>query len=323
MDRLPLQFLPLLADGNSTLARRDLLLAWTWEAAVLIGLALAVGLYFRGIHRLWQRAGVGRGVRIWQVAAYAGGITTVFIALISPLDALSADLFAAHMVQHLLLILVAAPLLVAGGPMLPFLWALPEPWRRDAGRMSRTRGLRGLWRVLKRPPVAWLLAAGALWLWHLPLLYQAALRDVNVHALEHAFLLGTALLFWYVLAEQTGRRRRQYGPAIVYVLTMGLQSSILGVVIAFSRPWYPAYAATTALWHLTPAEDQQIAGLTMWIPAGALYLFAVLALIVRWFAADEAAAARIERPELRSCPRLEDGLTVPVDREAIGLPEAN
>ncbi len=323
MARLPLQVPAVVVEGSSTLAQRNLLLAWTWEAAVLVGLVLALGLYFRGIHRLWQRAGAGRGVRVWRVVAFAGGITTVFIALISPLDALSADLFAAHMVQHLLLVLVAAPLLVAGAPMLPVLWALPESWRRRAGRMSRTRGLRGPWRVLRRPPVAWLLAAGVLWLWHLPLLYQAALRNEDIHALEHACLLGTALLFWYVLAEQTGRRHRQYGPAIVYVLTMGLQSSILGVVIAFSRPWYPAYAATTALWHLTPAEDQQIAGLTMWIPAGAIYLLAVLALVVRWILADETAAVRSERQELHSRLRQAEGLGVTVERDAIGLPEAS
>lgn len=323
MNTISPQLPSLLADGGTTVTRRNLLAAWTWEVAVLIGLALAAGLYLRGIHRLWQRAGAGRGVRVWQVVAYAGGVTAIFVALISPLDALSAQLFAAHMVQHLLLILVAAPLLVAGAPRLPFLWALPESWRRRTGRWSRSRGLRGVLRVLTRPPVAWLLAAAVLWLWHLPLLYQAALRNENIHAIEHACLLGTALLFWHVLAEQTGRRHRHYGAAIVYLLTMGLQSSVLGVAIAFSRPWYPAYAATTALWQLTPAEDQQIAGLTMWIPAGAIYLVAVLALIVRWIAADEADAIRRERPRLRSELQPETGSAAPVESDrASALSEA-
>ncbi len=314
---------PLMAGADIPLVHRNLLVAWTWEIAVLLSLVLATGLYFCGIHRLWQRAGAGHGVRTWQAAAYAGGLATVFVALISPLDALSADLFAAHMVQHLLLILVAAPLLVVGAPLLPFLWALPESWRRRTGRLSRARGIRSTWRVLGNPPVAWMLAAGVLWLWHLPVLYQAALRDGTIHAIEHFCLLGTALLFWYVLAEQTGRRRRRYGMAIVYVLTMGLQSSILGVLIAFSQPWYPAYTATTALWHLTPAEDQQIAGLTMWIPAGVIYLLAVLALIVRWIGTDEAAAAHTERPGYRLHSRQAEVVSVPIDREAVGLQEAS
>ena len=292
MDSMFLHRVTSLPGVDTALTPRRLWAAWTWEPLVLLSLALAAGLYCRGYNRLWQRAGTGRGVRAWQVEAYGAGIAVVFIALVSPLDALSSDLFAAHMVQHLLLMLVAAPLIVAGRPQTAMLWALSQPGRQRLGRWSRWPGLRGSWQILRRPPAAWLLATAALWLWHLPVLYQAALRSENVHALEHACLLGTALLFWYVLAEQSGGRRRRYGATIAYVLSMALQSSVLGVVLVFSRPWYPAYAATTAAWNLTPAEDQQIAGLIMWIPAGAIYLIAVLAVIVRWAAADEAAAGR-------------------------------
>ncbi|MHB8577244.1 MAG: cytochrome c oxidase assembly protein [Dehalococcoidia bacterium] len=283
---------------------------------MLISIGLAAFFYVRGLRTIWPRAGTGHGVRVWQAAAYAAGMATLCVALVSPLDALSADLFAAHMVQHLLLILVAAPLLVASEPLLPLLWVLPRPWRRRAGRLSRRPWFAGLWRTLCRPPVAWLLAAAVLWLWHLPVLYQAALRNGTMHAFEHACLLGTALLFWYVLAQQTARRRHRYGAGIVYVLTMAFQSSILGIVLAFSRPWYPAYAATTQLWHLTPAEDQQIAGLIMWIPAGVVYLLAVLALIVRWVAADEAAAPRLERTDATARPRPAEAIVVGGDADS-------
>lgn len=304
IDGLPAQLVTHLSGASPALTPRQLWTAWSWEPLVLLSLAVPTALYWRGV-----RLSAGRGVKTWQIGAYAAGIAIVFIALVSPLDRLSLALFSAHMVQHLLLILVAAPLLVFGSPLLPMLWALPLSWRRRLGRGSRRPGFRGPWRTLSRPSVAWLLAAGTLWLWHLPVLYQAALHSENIHAVEHACLLVTALLFWYVLIGPGGRRRCGYAPAVAYLLAMAVQSSVLGVVLAFSQPWYPAYAASAAAWHLTPAEDQQIAGLIMWIPAGAIYLIAVLALIVRWLDADERDARRRERSGARPSTR-------PIERTA-------
>jgi putative membrane protein len=270
--------------------------SWSWDPLVLGSLLLTGWAYSVGVRVLWTRAGVGRGLSRWNVAAFSGGLLTLFVALISPLDGLSAALFSAHMVQHLLLILVAAPLLVAGRPLLALLWALPLRWRRRVSHAERQPTLAAFWRRLSHPAVAWLLAAVALWLWHLPLFYQAALRSNGLHAFEHVCLLATALLFWYVLIGAGGRQRCGYAAAVAYLLAMGAQSSVLGVVLAFSQPWYPAYAPSVAAWHLTLAQDQQIAGLIMWIPAGAIYLIAVLLLIVRWLTAEERAARRREQP---------------------------
>ncbi len=279
----------------------DLWGAWSWDPAVLAGIALAAGLYLRGLRALWRRAGAGHGARPWQTAAYAGGLVTLFVALVSPLDALGAALFSAHMVQHMLLILVAAPLLTLGAPLLPLLWALPRRSRRRLGRWwLRSRVARPLWRLLTLPAVVWTLHALALWLWHLPSLYQAALRVDGIHALEHLSFLGTALLFWWPVVQRQGRPRLGYGAAVLYLFTMAVQGSLLGILLTFARaPWYPAYADTTAPWGLTPLEDQQLAGLVMWIPAGTIYLVAILALFAAWLRESD----QSDEAELMAEPR--------------------
>ncbi len=146
---------PALAHGGPPPAPADLWGAWSWEPSVLLALALAAWAYARGLRALWRSAGLGRGVRTWQAAAYAGGLLTVFVALISPLDGLSSALFSAHMVQHLLLMLVAGPALILGAPLArqlgqeggevlpcviqkpgPFLLQTPE-YRQRAGGVAR------------------------------------------------------------------------------------------------------------------------------------------------------------------------------------------
>ncbi|MBI3964855.1 MAG: cytochrome c oxidase assembly protein [Chloroflexi bacterium] len=176
-----------LAHDGEPLAPHDLWSAWTLEPAVLLGLGLTVSVYVRGASALWRRAGPGRGLRGWQVTAFAGGLATLVIALVSPLDALSSSLLAAHMVQHLLLILVAAPLLVLGAPPVILLWAMPQPARRILGaRWKRARVARWSWHTLSHPIAVWITHAVVVWIWHLPVLYQAALRSASSHAAEHA-----------------------------------------------------------------------------------------------------------------------------------------
>jgi putative membrane protein len=264
----------------------------------LLSLALAAWAYARGVRALWRRAGAGRGIRPWQAAAFAGGLLTLFLALVSPLDALSAALFSAHMVQHLALILVAAPLLVLGAPLLPFLWALPVPARQAIGGWwKRASVLRIGWRALGQPLVVWVLHTAVVWLWHLPGPFQAALASEPVHALEHASFLGTALLFWWTVIHPGARERLGYGPGVLYVFAMSVQSGALGALITFaSTPWYPAYGESAPAWGLSPLEDQQLAGLIMWVPAGLVYLSAALVLLAAWLRAEEQAAQRGERP---------------------------
>lgn len=245
------------------------------EPSVLLGVVVAVGVYGRGVARLWSRAGRGRGVGVWQVAAFASGLLALLIALESPLDSLSADLFAVHMVQHLVLILVAGPLVVLGAPLLPILWALPEQARR---------GLGALWkhlRVFEQPGVAFALHSLALWAWHVPVLYAAAIDSRAVHILEHVTFLGTAILFWFAVLRPG---RSVVGLGVLLVFALALQSSILGALLAFSpTPWYTAHLTSATQWGLSPLEDQQIAGLSMWVPGGAIYLAAALGLFAAWF----------------------------------------
>jgi cytochrome c oxidase assembly factor CtaG len=216
--------------------------------------------------------------------AFWSGWGTLGVALISPVHALGTVLFAAHMVQHELLMLVAAPLLVLGRPLPRFLRALPLPWRRQLGTVSQS--LRHSWRALPHPLIAWILHAAALWVWHVPRLFQATLTSELAHACQHLSFFGTALYFWWALLH--GHQKLQdYGVAVLAVFTTALHSSLLGALLTLApTPWYAVYAHTAA-WGLTPLEDQQLGGLIMWIPAGAIYLLAALTLSVELLHAAE------------------------------------
>lgn len=284
----------------------DLWGAWSPEPAVLLGIGLSAWLYARGVGRLWARAGVGRGVRRWQFGAFVAGLLVLFVALVSPLDALGSALFSAHMVQHEVLILAAAPLLVLGVPLIPFLWALPQRWRRRLGRWAKARPVRSAWRALTHPVSAWVLHAAALWIWHAPALYQATLRSEAVHVAQHASFLGTALLFWWVLLHSGGRMG--YGVGVLYVFTTAVYGSMLGALLTFSpTPWYPAYAGSVEAWGLTLLEDQQLGGLIMWVPAGVVYVGAALALFAAWLRSVE---DRVRRAEGRRAVRAAAGLAL-------------
>lgn len=263
-------------------------LLWNADPAIVCGLLVFAGLFVFGTRKLWRHAGPGRGVRIGQALAGAAGLFTVAIALLSPLDRLAEYLFWVHMVQHMALILLAAPLLVLSRPIVPLLWALPRGMRRRLGRFwMRRNSVRAVAATLTLLPAAWLLSAATLWLWHAPALYQAALMDSATHALEHATFLGTAVLFWWAALDPHGGRRR-YGASVLAIVTMGVQNGVLGALITFSSlPWYGVYASRSVAWGLAPLEDQQLAGLVMWVPAGVVYLGAAAALFISWLAAFE------------------------------------
>lgn len=268
-----------LAHEGAPPAPHDLPGAWAADPAALTAVAAAALLYAAGLRRLQRRGGAPRR----RAAAFAAGLGAVAAALLSPLEGLSAALLSAHMVQHLLLILVAAPLLVLARPQVAWLLALPPGARRWLGRRARTDAGRATWHALSHPAVAWGLHAAAVWAWHLPGPYQAALRHDAVHALEHAVLLGTALLFWWPLLGARGRRRLDGGTAFLYLLAASLQGGALGALMTLApAPWYPAYAGTAPAWGLTPLQDQHLAGLLMWVPAGLWYGLAAGAVLVAW-----------------------------------------
>lgn len=251
--------------------------SWTWNADpwIIGGIGLAATLYSGGIIRLWRNSHTGGGVPVWRAACFAVGICTLVAALISPVDAISGELFSMHMVQHELMMLVAAPLLVCGRPLAVSIWAFAPDWRKRIGALIKLRAVQGPWQLLMLPSFAWLLHGVVLWAWHFPTLFQAGLASDFVHAVQHFSFLASALLFWASLIGPQLRMRS--GAGVIYILTTAIHTGMLGALLTFStKIWYPAYASTAPAWGLTVLEDQQLGGLIMWVPAGFILLLAGL-----------------------------------------------
>jgi putative membrane protein len=141
---------------------------------------------------------------------------------------------------------------------------------------------------------AWLGFTVALWAWHAPGLYQAALRDDAIHILEHLVFLLTAGLFWWALLKPTNAGEVRYGLAVPYLFTTALQSGILGALMTFtSQPWYAYYASRVGAWGLTPLQDQQLAGLIMWLPGGLVFTALTIAYFAAWLQALERRSLRL------------------------------
>jgi len=262
-------------------------------------LGLSAWLYARGLAEVWRRAGGRKGLRGWEAACFGAGWLTLAIAVASPLHPWGEILFSAHMAQHEVLILAAAPLLVLGRPLAVFLWALPPAARERVGEQAASRPVAAVWQTITGPLAVFVIHGLALWLWHAPALYQAALQNNAVHLAQHASFFGSAALFWWALVH--GRYGRMgYGVAVFYVFATALHSGVLGALLTFTpRLWYPIYAERAAVWGLSPLEDQQLAGLIMWVPSGALFVALGLGLFAAWLGESERRAAMGETERLR------------------------
>lgn len=270
---------------------------WTWDPLVIGVLVASAAIYTAGAVRMARRAGAATGLPR-QALAHGAGLVVLALALLSPLDRASDALFSAHMVQHELLMLVAAPLIVLGRPVAPAVWALPRRWRVRARRAARRPVLVQAWRILTAPAVALVLHAAARWLWHVPAAFEAALADDLIHALQHATFFGTAVLFWWTLIH--GRYGRAgYGVAVLFVFLTMLHSGLLAALLGLAdHPLYASHAAHTASWGIDPTRDQQRAGLFMWIPAGVVMTAIGLALLAAWLGQSARAIARSAHPGL-------------------------
>ncbi|MEP7245340.1 MAG: cytochrome c oxidase assembly protein [Gammaproteobacteria bacterium] len=256
---------------------------WSFEPWELACLGLSAGLYTFGLARLWMRVGRGRGISLAEVGAFAAGWIAIVAALVSPLDAMGEALFSIHMVQHELLMIVAAPLLVLGLPLAVWTWALPARWRGPIGAFFHRPGWRRPWLIFTGPLWAWALHALALWLWHIPALFEAALDHEAVHVLQHISFLGTALVFWWSILGGVTRHAR--GMASLSLFTTMVHTGALGALLTLSPGvWYPSYAASPLAWGLTPLEDQELGGLIMWVPTGFVYIIVGIVLASRWLA---------------------------------------
>jgi cytochrome c oxidase assembly factor CtaG len=252
-----------------------------WDFAAMSGLvAMAIG-YAIGAWRLARR---GARVRTVERAAFWTGWIATFAAVAPPLDTAAQSTFSMHMLQHELLIVIGAPLLIVGRPIVPLLWALPSRSRSASAVALQHAVVGGAWRTLTTPVIAWLLHGMAMWVWHVPTLYEAALASESIHALQHATFIGTGVLFWWGLIY--GRYGRlAYGASALFLFMTMVHTGVLGALFALSTaPYYPVYAARAASAGVDAVSDQQLAGLYMWIPAGIVLMVSGLALVVAWIA---------------------------------------
>jgi putative membrane protein len=197
------------------------------------------------------------------------------------------------MTQHEILILVAAPLIVLGKPMMVSLKALPQQTAGTLARVAQRPPIASAWAIMSAPLAAWLLHALALWIWHIPAAFDATLHNNAIHAAQHISFFGSAILFWWAVMHSR-QRRLSYGLAVLYMFTTAMHSGLLGALLTLSQSvWYPSYIHQNPL-HLTPLEDQQLGGLIMWIPAGLVYVVAGLAFLAGWMRESETRAARAE-----------------------------
>ena len=271
---------PAAAHDIASVSPDTLWRSWSFDPMVIVPLLLALCFYGRGLRQLWTRAGSGRGVAFSQALSFGVGAAVLFVALISPLHPLGETLLAAHMAQHALLIAVAPLLLLFGKPGLVFAWALPAGWRRDFLGSTTWRSLAGIGDALSRPLSAALVHALALWFWHAPAAFNTAVASYGLHALEHSIFFGTALLFWRAIFDAHSNRRA--APALGASFATLMHGGLLGALITLAPyPLYTWYQGRTKLWGLSALEDQQLAGLLMWVPMGIVYLAVCLVLASR------------------------------------------
>jgi putative membrane protein len=283
--------------GAHTTSVSELLGHWTLDGYALAPIVAGSLVYALGTIRLWRMVGIGHGVRRIEVLAYGLGLVSLALALVSPLDFLSDLSFAAHMSQHEILMLVSAPLVVLGRPWVPLLFALPARTRLRIVPVLRTRAWIRTVRVLLHPVSVLFLHAIVLWAWHLPSLFEGAMRDERVHAVQHLTFFVTAAAFWWAIVY--GRFGPSgYGVGILFVFATAAHTSLLGVLILFAKQVvYRIYTDRTAAVGLDALADQQAAGLIMWVPAGVVLLFAALAICAAWLGE---ARRRVEQAELKA-----------------------
>jgi cytochrome c oxidase assembly factor CtaG len=255
-------------------------LTWNLDPILWLGIGGFVAAYFYAIGPLRRRYQLGPPATSRQVAYFLLGTITLAFALVSPLDFIGDHyLFSAHMIQHMLLVVVAPPLWLLGTPG----WLLAPLFRREP--------VRQITRVITNPIVAFLLLNVALYLWHLPPLYDAALTNEALHIVEHLTFIALGVLFWWVVlspVEEAPRVSR--GVAILYLFLACQPMVLLGALLTFApAPVYAPYVAAPRLTSLSPLTDQQLGGLIMWLPTNIPYLIALSVFFFKWVAEQDRA----------------------------------
>jgi cytochrome c oxidase assembly factor CtaG len=273
---------PALAHG----AAGDDHYGWSFEPWALVPLGLCLVLYLAGIVRLLRRADKSRSTLIRNAALFLTGWLFLAGATMSPLHEGGEHSFTLHMIEHELIMLVAAPLMALSRPLGVMIWSLPSAGRVGLSGWARQGVLHWLWQRATSPLTATLVQIGVIWLWHAPGPFELALRHEGWHIVQHICFLLSALLFWWAMVF--GRAGRQgYGLSAFYLFITSLAEGGLGALMTFSAsPWYADYAAMgMGLIGLSPEQDQQLAGLIMWIPGGMIHAGAAIVMMIRWMGA--------------------------------------
>jgi putative membrane protein len=277
-----------MAHGQAPVAPSvaTLIEGWTFGVDVWLPVILAALVYWQACNIVNRRHPTSPVPR-WRTWSWMGGLAVIVVALASPIEFYDTTLFSAHMIQHLLLTMVAAPLLVLAAPITLLLRvSSPEARKRWILPVLNSR----LVYVISQPIVAWTLFAGVMWFTHFSPMFDAALDDVGIHRLEHAMYLGSAMLFWWPVVGADPSPHRVSFPARILYLALGMPlSSFLGLVIFSAQmPLYQHYLTLTRDWGWSVMEDQAWAGGIMWAGGDLAFVIALLLTVAAWLRYEEA-----------------------------------
>jgi putative membrane protein len=268
--------------------------AWDFSSPPAVLFLLLAVVYLVGSLRLALRSNTDSS--FWsKFAAGVTGFVLLAIALAGPLDYYSDELFSAHMSQHIVIAMFAAPLLLIARAMPAYMWALPRPIRIGAGSALTGSGLivRAL-RVLVKPAVALPLFMGTLYGWHMPAAYNGSLENEWLHLLMHFTMFATAVLFWWpIVGPPPLRTQLNHPQRIVYLLLAVTPTALLAAILTLSKSLlYDFYLDSPGHFDWSPTEDQQTGGLLMWLPGNFVYLATLTVLFFKWFGEEERKSRR-------------------------------
>jgi putative copper resistance protein D len=285
---------PALAHGAETPAPRlpDVLFAWSFDPVAVALIALTAGAYLWAVGRV-DRAHPGNPHPRHRTWLFVLGLVAIGLALLSPVEAYEGALFSVHMVQHMLLQLVAAPLLLAGAPITLALRASRPRVRRAILAVLQSRVVH----LVSFPLVAWVLFAAVNWGWHFSTLYNDALENVALHYVQHASFLAAALLFWWPPIGADPSPWRLPHPVRLFYLFLAMpQNSFLGVAIMDApRVLYTHYVTNARDWGLSPLDDQRLGGVIMWTVGDVAFLAGMAAVVWLWMRNEERKTERLDR----------------------------
>src|ERR1043166_2080623 len=281
-------------DATMSSVSQAILSSWSFNPRIAFILAGALLLYWRG--RFILHRALPQRFSLWRLLAFTSGLMTLWLAIASPLDAFSGLLLSAHMVQHLLLMSVAPPLILLGEPFLPLLRGLPRTFAREGvGPFLTWPALRDAANAVTRPAVCWLVMAVTLCAWHVPAVFDLTLRSPAWHKAEHACFFGASLLFWWpVVRPFPSRPHLPLWSVPLYLLAADLLNTALSAILTFSdHVIYPTYLAAPRLFGTTALADQCAAGVIMWVPGSLVFLIPAAFIAIQHLSASQ----RLVRPQ--------------------------